>query len=113
MIEEKRLGKIQKATFGIGAYNDVMIGLHIIFSGEGWGIGDNNSTWDSTLVPWTHHCKWSPESRDAEYAKIVHFVSKILADAKVQSVHELVGIPVEITLNGNTLKEWRVLTEVL
>jgi hypothetical protein len=36
-----------------------------------------------------------------------------LKDAKVNSVDELKGKPVEVTFDGNMLKEWRILTEVL
>ena len=43
----------------------------------------------------------------------MRYLSKLLNDAKVDSVDKLKGIPVEVTLEDNTLKEWRVLTEVL
>jgi hypothetical protein len=36
-----------------------------------------------------------------------------LNDAKVNSVDRLKGVPVEATFDGNLLKEWRILTEVL
>jgi hypothetical protein len=41
-------------------------------------------------------------------------LSKLLKEAKVDSVGKLKDIPVEVTFfEGNILKEWRVLTEVL
>jgi hypothetical protein len=43
----------------------------------------------------------------------MRYVSKLLKDAKVSSVDELKGKPVEVTFDGNMLKEWRILTEVL
>jgi hypothetical protein len=43
----------------------------------------------------------------------MRFLSKLLKDAKVRSVDKLKGIPVEAIFDGNVLKEWRVLTEVL
>jgi len=43
----------------------------------------------------------------------MRYLSKLLNDAKVDSVDKLKGIPVEVTLEDNTLKEWRVLIEVL
>jgi hypothetical protein len=43
----------------------------------------------------------------------MRYVSKLLKDAKVNSVDELKGKPVEVTFDGNMLKEWRILTEVL
>jgi hypothetical protein len=43
----------------------------------------------------------------------MRYVSKLLRDAKVDSVEKLKGKPIEATFDGNTLKEWRILTEVL
>jgi hypothetical protein len=43
----------------------------------------------------------------------MRYVSKLLKDAKVDAVQKLQGIPVEVTFDGNLLKEWRILTEVL
>jgi hypothetical protein len=43
----------------------------------------------------------------------MRFVSKLLKEAKVNSVDKLKGIPVEVTFDGNILKDWRILTEVL
>jgi hypothetical protein len=44
---------------------------------------------------------------------MVERIDKILTDAKVYSVDKLKGKPVELTFDGNMLKEWRILTEVL
>ena len=60
--------------------------------------------------------KWTEEDRSKQYDEIMRFLSKTLADAKVQDVSQLVGKPVELTLEGGgfgTLKSWRILTEVL
>lgn len=40
-------------------------------------------------------------------------VAAILKDAKVSSVSGLIGKPVEVTLEGNLFKDFRILTEVL
>ena len=45
--------------------------------------------------------------------KVLRRLSKILKEAKVKSVYQLKGIPVEVTFEGNLIKEWRILTEVL
>lgn len=37
---EKKLGKIQDVKFGIGGYQDAMIGLFITLGNNGWGVGD-------------------------------------------------------------------------
>jgi hypothetical protein len=43
----------------------------------------------------------------------MRFVSKLLKEAKVNRVENLKDVPVEVTLDGMLLKEWRILTEVL
>lgn len=110
---EKKLGKIESITFGIGGYQDCMIGLHLTISADGWGVGDSKCAWDAESIPHTVNCKWTEESRDNEYAKIMRYVSKLLKDAKVSDVSKLKGVPVEVVFDGNQLKEWRILTEVL
>ena len=37
----------------------------------------------------------------------------LLEKAKVNNFYDLVGIPVEATIDGQSLKEWRILEEVL
>lgn len=42
------------------------------------------------------------------------YISKLLADAKVDDVTKLAGKPIELTINKhNSLESWRILTEVL
>jgi hypothetical protein len=90
-----------------------MIGIHVTLGASGWGVGDSRANWDSEQIKWSEHSKWSEEDRDGWYAEIMRYVSKLLKDAKVDSVDKLKGKPVEVTFDGNTLKEWRILTEVL
>ena len=40
-------------------------------------------------------------------------ISALLGDAKKTEVSRLAGVPVEVEFNGNVLKSWRVLKEVL
>jgi hypothetical protein len=44
---------------------------------------------------------------------MVKKVNKLLKDAKVTSIDQLKGKPIEIINEGLTLKSWRILTEVL
>lgn len=110
---EKKLGKIKNVKFGIGGYQDAMIGLHVTLGSNGWGVGDSCSAWDAESIKWSEHCNWTEDDRDKQYAEILRYLSKLLKDAKVDSVDRLKDIPVEVTFDGNMLKEWRVLTEVL
>ena len=40
-------------------------------------------------------------------------INKLLNEAKRETVEGLKGIPIEATFEGNVLRGWRVLTEVL
>jgi hypothetical protein len=110
---EKKLGKIERVSFGHGGYQECMLGLSITLSGDGWGVGDFKGNWDAELIKHTEHSKWSEEDRSKGYDETMRYLSKLLKDAKVDSVDKLKGVPVEVTFDGNLLKEWRVLTEVL
>ena len=110
---EKRLGKIQDVKFGIGGYQDSMIGLHVTLGSNGWGVGDSKSAWDAERIECSKYCNWTEEDRDKNYSEIMRYVSKLLGEAKVNSIDKLKGIPVEVTFDGMGLKEWRILTEVL
>ena len=110
---EKKLGKIESISFGLGGYQGAMIGLHVTLGNGSWGVGDSRAQWDAEMISCSEHSKWSESDRDVWYAEIMRYVSKLLRDAKVDSVEKLKGKPIEATFDGNTLKEWRILTEVL
>lgn len=61
----------------------------------------------------SERCQWTEESRSKSLDEICRRLSKILNEAKVTDVSNLVGIPVEVTLDGNSFKDFRILTEVL
>ena len=110
---EKKLGKIESVSFGLGGYQGAMLGIHVTLGTSGWGVGDSRANRDSEQIKWTEHTQWSEEDRDGWYSEIMRYVSTLLKEAKVDSVDKLKGKPVEVTFEGNTLKEWRILTEVL
>lgn len=110
---EKKLGKIEEVCFGLGGYQGAMLGLHVTLGNGSWGVGDSKANWDAEQIKWSKNTQWTEEDRDGSYAEIMRYVSKLLKDAKVDSVDKLKGKPVEVTFEGNTLKEWRILTEVL
>ena len=110
----KELGKITQAYFGYGGYQDSMIGLSLTFEGKsGWGCGHFVGDWSTNAITWSKSCKWTEADRDKNFAKTVREIDTILDKAKVDCVEKLVGIPVEATFEGNTLKDWRILEEVL
>ncbi len=113
MSTEKRLGKLKNVRFGHCGYQGAALGLALTIEGEGWGVTDSKSAWDAELIESSEHSEWDESDRDRHYAEIMRYVSKLLADAKVESVDKLNGIPVEATFDGMVLKSWRILTEVL
>lgn len=112
-MTETFLGKIESATFGIGGYQEASIGLSIglAFDG-GTHCGDFKGFW-STDIKVTEHTKWTEADRSKSFDDVVRFLDKILRESKKRHVGELVGVPVEVTCEGMTLKSWRILTEVL
>jgi len=111
---EKQYGKITKVVFGNGGYQDAMLGVHVNISGEGWSVNHSGpTTWNPEIIKHLENCKWTEESRDALFAEGVRWLAKIMADAKVESLDQLVGKPVVCEMDGNTLKDWRIFTEVL
>ena len=110
---EKKLGKIESVRFGHGGYQDACIGLSVTLGGTGWGVGDFKGSWDPEMIKSSEHTQWTEKDRTNNIDETVRFVSKLLSNAKVNSVDRLKGVPVEATFDGNLLKEWRILTEVI
>lgn len=107
---ETYLGKIEKASFGV---HDGQLGLHVTLSFDAMGVFLSDATHDYHTVEVTEYTKWTDESRDKFMVEMLKRVSKILADAKVSTVNQLVNIPVEVTSDKGLATSWRVLTEVL
>lgn len=110
MTEFKEIGVIQSAKFGWSGYQDVQIGLSVTLKMKGSGVVSFDGFWG---LERSDHCKWTEEERQRYLGETVMRLAKILTDAKKNHVEELVGVPVEVTLDGNLLKSWRVLTEVI
>ncbi len=110
---EKRLGKITSVRFGLGGYQDAMLGLSIGLGDGSWGVSDFKGQWDAESIKRSEYTKWTEEDRDRGYSDTMRYLSKLLKEASVNNVADLKGIPVEVTFDGNLLKEWRILTEVL
>ena len=113
MALTKRFGKISSVRFGIGGYQESMLGLHVCFEFDSSGICTTKSYWDSNMIECSKHAKWSEEDRLKKYAEIMYYIYDLLKDAKLMSISDLKNIPVEVTLDDMTLYDWRILKEVL
>jgi len=109
---EKRIGKIKKVSFGFGGYQDAQLGLSLTFGSdkEAWGVQTFHGAWG---VDRSDHAKWTEDDRLKQLGETCMKLRDLLQDAKVQTVNELQGIPVEVTFDMNMLKDYRILTEVL
>jgi len=112
-VREVKLGKLEDVKFGLGGYQGACLGLTVTVVGKGWCVNDNRSAWDVNQLECSDYCKWTEEDRSKGYDEIMRFLSDLLNDAKVSSVSQLNGKPVEATFEGMTLKSWRILTEVI
>lgn len=106
---EKYLGKIDFAEYGTIKDYPFMIGLQLGFAFNGCGVMDGGKY----TVNISAECKC--DSSDIERAVTIQTrqLYKILKDAKCNYVSELIGKPVEVTIENNAFSDFRILTEVL
>ena len=110
----KELGKIDKIRFGRIGYQDAMFGISFMFSfKKSCMIGDDWCVWYPGIVEPSKFAEWTEQERGKSIEDIARRIAKLLIDAKVDDITKLAGVPVEITMEGQMLKSWRILTEVL
>jgi len=111
MSERKELGKITYAEFGFGGYQTAQFGITFSLSFDGSGVGD---FWGAWGIDASEHAKWTDDENNKYLGDMCMRLRKLMEDAKVKKVSELVGIPIEATFHDyNKLKEWRILKEVI
>lgn len=109
MAEEKMLGKIDFAEYGTFPDRPFLLGLQLGFSFNGSGVMDGGKY----TVNISKQCRWEEAERQEAITKQAEYLSNILKDAKCNYVSELKGKPVEVIIQDNTFKSFRILTEVL
>ena len=109
-MDGKILGKIDFAEYGTIRDYPFLIGLQLGFKlGDGSGVMDGGSN----TINITKECRWEESEREAAVTVSVEKVYQILEDAKVNYVSQLINKPVEVTIEKNCFKAFRILTEVL
>ena len=106
---ERILGKIDFAEFGTIRDYPFMIGLQLGFKIGGGGVMDGGKY----TVNISKECKWSEQERTAAVVTAIEDVYKLLNEAKVNYVSQLINKPVEVTIENRIFKSFRILTEVL
>lgn len=100
----KELGKITFAEFGTVKDYPFLTGLQLCFKIGSGSVGDGGKYTINKRVK---------DNREIAITKSVEKINQILKDAKVNYVSELVNKPVEVTMENNIFKDFRILTEVL
>ena len=109
-MTEKILGKIDFAEFGTIRDYPFLIGLQVGFKlADGCAIMDGGQY----CVNIDKECRWEKSERQQVVTARIDDIYKILKDAKVNYVSELKNKPVEVEIEKNTFKSFRILTEVL
>ena len=109
-MAEKFLGKITRAEFGTVKEYPFLIGLQLNFS---FGNSDVSDGGKYTLNI-DKQCKiWKENQRSQAVTANIENVYELLNSAKVNYISQLVGKPVEVTIEDNSFKDFRILTEVL
>ena len=109
-MEEKVLGKIDFAQYGMIKDYPYLFGLLLGFKlGDGCGVMCGGKY----TVNLSKECRWEERERQTAIVESVENVYRILKEAKCNYVSELLNKPVEVTIERNTFKSFRILTEVL
>jgi len=110
MSERKELGKISQVGFGWGGYQDAQLGLSLTFTMKSSGVNTFVGAWG---IERSERSEWSEEERLRLLGETVMKLGAMLTASHRTDVTQLVGVPVELTFDGNLLKDWRLLEEVL
>ncbi len=102
----KYLGKISSAEFGTYSDMPFLMGLQLCFEFDGYSICDGGK--------YTNNLSYRNKEEVVKYTyKQMNELQDLLEAAKVKFVSELVGKPVEIEVENQSFKDFRILTEVL
>ena len=109
----QRFGKITNVYLGIGGYQDYEFGVYFDLGGDGWGCSSWMGTWSPGLRKHKPGDQWDESNRDETFSKLCRHIDELLNQAKVTKLDQLIGKPIIATFDGNLLKRWRLLTEVI
>lgn len=104
-----RLGKIENVYFGMGGYQNAMLGVTFVLS---TGNIDFKGYWGSDPDP---DAKWGKEDQINALGNVALEIGNILRNAQVDTLDQLIGMPIEVTYDGvvGPMLNWRILHEVL
>ena len=101
---ETYLGKIASAEFGLVEDRPYLMGLRLCFKFDGSTICNTQGKFFVNM---------NDENSLIQSIEMTMQINKLLLAAGCVYVSQLIGKPVEITLDGNRLEDFRILTEFL
>lgn len=108
---EKKLAKIIGVKTGFCGYQDAQFGFELRFGGDDWSHGAwMRGHWG--MEP-SVGAKWTVEDQTKAWGEAMRAILEIMKQAKVKEVGQLLGKPVELTIEDGGFKDFRILTEVL
>ena len=109
-MSRKLLGKIDFVEFGTIKDYPFLMGLQLGFAlGNGCGV----TCGGKYTINIDKNCRWEEPERQQVITANMEWIYQLLKDAKVNYVSQLLNKPVEVTIEENTFKDFRILTEVL
>lgn len=107
----KFLGKITSAEYGIDNDRDWLMGLHLTFTFDSCGICSGSKY--TVNMTKDKYRQFTQEEQNANIVENVENVYDLLQKAKCKYVSQLKNKPVEIEIENNLFKCFRILIEVL
>lgn len=114
------LGKITKASFCAGGYQEVMVTFRLDIGGKGWGcvkefIGGWGHVSEEEVKDPKRGYKWSHDSRIQGIGQAAWEVWELMKKAKVDRLEKLEGIPIKAHFDSpcGQLKYIEILEECL
>ncbi len=111
MDKRIELGKIESVEYGTCRDRGYLMGITFVLTFQGSGCVSSKQV---NMSEHTKHCRWILDDQEDQIVELMHYIKKMLSDAKVNNVSQLKNIPIEATFkNYNQLESFRILTEVL
>lgn len=104
----KKIGYIRSAKYGQVEDMPIMFGLQLDFY-----FNDFSGAGTTELMFNISGEVKDKEGADQIIADVTRRINEILKDANVNTVDQLIGKPVEVTIEGANTKSFRILTEVI
>lgn len=87
-----------------------MFGVSIELSSGCWSVSCFKGTWAADP---SVRAKWTKVDQIRNWGETMEWLKDLIRQAGVMRVNDLKGIPVEVSMESNRLKSWRILTEVI